>query len=113
MERGLGVILLQFASVQHVFWTSLARAQKNGKDWLRIRCFRSARSRKLADSHRECGAPLAECLTKSLSPFSCRGWLYEKQCCAYAIYENPSEIALKKVRKIALSDGRFCLYDII
>jgi hypothetical protein len=31
---------------------------------------------------------------------SCMGSLYEKQCCPCAMYENPSEIALKKVRKI-------------
>jgi hypothetical protein len=28
-------------------------------------------------------------------------------------HKNPSEIALKKVRKIALSDGRFCMYVIM
>src|SRR5262249_35869463 len=38
--------------------------------------------------------------------------MYEKQCCPYALYENPSEIALKKVRKFGTFSRRFCLHEI-
>jgi hypothetical protein len=37
------------------------------------------------------------------------GRLYEKQC-PRALYENPFEIALKKVRKIGTFSGRFSLH---
>jgi hypothetical protein len=40
------------------------------------------------------------------------GRLYENQCCPYAMYENPSEIVLKKVRKIGTFSDRFDLHEI-
>jgi hypothetical protein len=40
------------------------------------------------------------------------GRLYEKQYFRYAMYEDPSEIGLKKVRKIGTFSGRFGLHEI-
>jgi hypothetical protein len=40
------------------------------------------------------------------------GSLYEMKCCPYAVYENPSEIGFKKVRKIGTFNDRFGLHEI-
>jgi hypothetical protein len=46
-------------------------------------------------------------------PVQLQGLAIRKSCCAYAIYENPFEIALQKLRKIGTFAGRFCSYEII